>query len=114
MSCAIFLVFGFSLVLGMNPVLRSAEEKYVVVQYGAKVYPGKVVSGPDEMGDIQVSAMAKKGKFWCWPHPPDVIWYKKKTNYCDNKETYQNGPKFVSSPCKKMINKNALVNKNNT
>ncbi|KAF6210075.1 hypothetical protein GE061_015831 [Apolygus lucorum] len=44
-----------------------AKEKFVVVQYCAKLYPGLVLSKDEGTGEIEVSAMRRKGKFWTWP-----------------------------------------------
>lgn len=46
------------------------------MKYSGKLYPGLRLSIPDEKGETPVSAMTKTGKFWIWPDPPDVVWYK--------------------------------------
>ncbi|KAK9711234.1 hypothetical protein QE152_g25540 [Popillia japonica] len=56
---------------------KPAEEKFVIVQYSGKLYPGLVMSNDEKHEETEISAMKKRGKFWTWPNPPDVVWYRK-------------------------------------
>ncbi|KAK9728285.1 hypothetical protein QE152_g18095 [Popillia japonica] len=44
---------------------------------GGKLYPGLVMSNDEKHEETEISAMKKRGKFWTWPNPPDVVWYRK-------------------------------------
>uniref|UniRef100_A0A0A9YD57 Tigger transposable element-derived protein 2 n=1 Tax=Lygus hesperus TaxID=30085 RepID=A0A0A9YD57_LYGHE len=54
----------------------TSDGNFVVAKYCGKLYPGRRLSDPDEIGEVPVSAMVKKDSCWTWPSPPDILWYR--------------------------------------
>ncbi|KAF6207339.1 hypothetical protein GE061_018580 [Apolygus lucorum] len=64
-------------IVTVGDLLDLKEGDFVAVKYKGRLYPGKIIIGLDQVGEVCISAMSRKGKHWIWPQPPDEIWYKK-------------------------------------
>lgn len=57
-------------------VKKKDDNKYVIVKYEDKFYPGIVMEINKGKKELKIKTMQQSGFNWKWPNPDDILWYK--------------------------------------